>query len=246
MNRPSHSWVEWWSLAFALAFPTLVTWVYFVALADSSPALQKSAYAIGKVIQFGLPIVWVLWIRRETAPAEHPSLYAQLWGLVLGGAFGLLILGAILGIYYGVLEPAGFFGDAIKNEIKGKLHGFGIAHTFQYLVLALFYCVVHSLLEEYYWRWFVFRALRQRLSLAPAAIISGLGFMAHHVLVLGKYFGWDSPATYLFSLGVAIGGGIWACLYDRTKSLLGPWLSHALVDAAIFIIGYHLVRDLLK
>ena len=31
-------------------------------------------------------------------------------------------------------------------------------------------------------------------------------------------------------------------LYDRSKSLYGPWLSHALVDAAIFVVGYQMVK----
>jgi hypothetical protein len=34
-------------------------------------------------------------------------------------------------------------------------------------------------------------------------------------------------------------------LYRRSGSLYGPWLSHLLVDAAIFWIGYDLVADLL-
>jgi membrane protease YdiL (CAAX protease family) len=43
------------------------------------------------------------------------------------------------------------------------------------------------------------------------------------------------------SLGVAVGGAVWARLYDRSGSLLGPWLSHLLVDAAIFFVGYELL-----
>jgi membrane protease YdiL (CAAX protease family) len=68
--------------------------------------------------------------------------------------------------------------------------------------------------------------------------------MAHHILVLATFFGWWSPATWLFSVAVAIGGAIWAWLYDRTDSLLVPWLGHSLVDAAIFAIGYDLARTL--
>ena len=75
--------------------------------------------------------------------------------------------------------------------------------------------------------------------------MSSLGFLAHHVLVLGKFFGFANPATYLLSACIAVGGAVWAWLYDRTGSLLGPWLSHMLVDAAIFAIGYDLVRSTL-
>ena len=66
--------------------------------------------------------------------------------------------------------------------------------------------------------------------------------MAHHVLVLATFFGWTSPATYLFSLAIAVGAAVWAWLYARTDSIYGPWLSHLLVDAGIFLIGYDMVR----
>ena len=72
-----------------------------------------------------------------------------------------------------------------------------------------------------------------------------LAFALHHVIVLAFYFGWRSPATVAFSLGVALGGAVWAWIYHRSGSLLGPWLSHAVVDAAIFAVGYQLLRSVL-
>ncbi len=65
--------------------------------------------------------------------------------------------------------------------------------------------------------------------------------MAHHVIVLSRFFGWFSPWTLFFSLSVAVGGAIWAVLYWRYRSLLGPWISHLMVDAAIFLVAYLLV-----
>jgi membrane protease YdiL (CAAX protease family) len=96
-------------------------------------------------------------------------------------------------------------------------------------------------LEEYYWRWFVFGRLRLLVPKELAIPISSLGFAAHHVLVLALYFGWASPLTWLFALCVAIGGAIWAWLYDVSESLAAPWLSHAMVDAAIFAIGFLMI-----
>jgi CAAX protease family protein len=195
---------EWLALVFALVFPTVLTWVYFIALAGSDPWMQKGAYGIGKVIQFAFPLVFVV-------------------------------------LYFFWLKPAGFFAGSVTEEVKEKLKGFGITSLAAYALLAVFYSLVHSLLEEYYWRWFVFGRLRNLTPLPAAVAISSVGFAAHHVLVLAKYFGWDSPATWLFSAGVAIGGVVWAVVYQRSKSLLGPWLSHLLVDAAIFAIGYDLM-----
>ena len=51
--------------------------------------------------------------------------------------------------------------------------------------------------------------------------------------------------TYFFAICVAIGGMIWAWLYDRTGSLYGPWLSHLAVDAGIFFIGWDMVKEML-
>ena len=41
--------------------------------------------------------------------------------------------------------------------------------------------------------------------------------------------------------GVAIGGAVWALVYEKSRSLLGPAVSHMLVDAGIFLIGYDVV-----
>ena len=65
--------------------------------------------------------------------------------------------------------------------------------------------------------------------------------MAHHVIVLGVWFPdhvWAGVVP--FSLCVAGGGAVWAWLYERTGSVYGPWISHMIVDAAMFVVGYDL------
>ncbi len=101
--------------------------------------------------------------------------------------------------------------------------------------------LAHSLLEEYYWRWFVFGQLRRLTTFLPAAVVSSLAFMAHHVVILAVYFpDYFVVAVLPFSLGIAVGGFVWAWLYERNGSVYAPWLSHLLVDAAIFVIGWDL------
>ena len=46
-------------LWFAIVFPSVMTYVYFNLLADSAAALQQTSFGVGKVLQFGLPVVWV-------------------------------------------------------------------------------------------------------------------------------------------------------------------------------------------
>jgi membrane protease YdiL (CAAX protease family) len=65
--------------------------------------------------------------------------------------------------------------------------------------------------------------------------------MSHHVIVLAVYM----PGTRAFvtkvvplSLGVAVGGALWAWLYQRTGSIYAPWVSHVLSDVGIMAVGY--------
>jgi membrane protease YdiL (CAAX protease family) len=224
-------------LGVALALPTLITLIYFVWAAKSAPLI----YGPLKFVQFALPAVWIYAVRRERRALLEPVTPSALRAsLVMGAAFGVLVVAAGLAVYFLWIVPFEVFAD-YQPLIRAKVEDMRLATPARFIALTIFYALIHSLLEEYYWRWFVFREFRRHAALAPAIIGSSLGFMAHHVLVLAELFSWSSPLTYLFALGVAIGGLFWAWLYDRYQTLAGPWLSHLLLDAGIFAIAYHLV-----
>lgn len=227
-----------WAVAFALVWPALATWIYFVVLARSAPALQQSAWLVGKVVQFAFPLIWVLGIQRRRIRWKRP----RVAGVVEGAVFGAAIFALMLAAYYLWLGPSGYLAPA-GEAIAQKVTGFGIRGLPAYVALGCFYSIVHSFLEEYYWRWFAFGQLRRLIPWKTAVVLSSLGFMAHHVIVLSAYFGWFSLAAIAFSLAVAVGGAIWAWLYQRSDSLYGPWLSHVLVDAAIFVVGYTMIAS---
>ena len=227
-----------WVVGFALIFPTIVTWLYFIALRDQPPAFQQGAYVTSKLIQFGFPLLWVWFFQRHLL--QRPKFTSR--GILPGIVIGLVVGGATLSVYWFVLKPNGFFAGP-DEAVREKLQGLGLTSTWKFASVSLFYAICHSFLEEYYWRWFVFRQLNQITKLPVAVAVSSLGFMAHHVLVLATYFGWQSPATWLFSAAVAVGGAMWAILYHRSQSLFAPWISHCLVDAAIFLLGFDLARD---
>lgn len=230
---------QWAAVVTAMVYPSLLTLVYFVWLAQSDATLQQLAYAIGKPLQFLLPATFVAAIWRE--PLRWPRPNSR--GLFLGAAFGLVIVAGMFVLYFAWLKPRGMFA-AEGAIMRSKVTSFGISTPASYVAMSVFYSLLHSLLEEYYWRWFVFRKLHALTQLWPAIVVSSVAFMGHHVIVLGTYLGWNSPWTWAFSLATAIGGAFWAWLYNRTGSLYGPWLSHMMIDAGIFAIGYDLVRPI--
>jgi membrane protease YdiL (CAAX protease family) len=260
--------VPWVWIVVGLSLPSLVTWVYFVLLSEQSSWIQQAAYGLGKGIQFLLPVVVVAkWgsLRRgmiplpenrgsETlegdvedaipSPSRGASEVAR-WLDWISGPFGAACVGLAIAalmilVYRGLLLP---LGGAENARIAGeeKMRSMGFASPVALLGVGAFYAIFHSGFEEFYWRGFVFSGLRSRLGTTASIWISSLGFMSHHVLVLGKFFGWNSVQTYLFAASVAVGGAIWAVILWRSKRLIPSWISHGVVDAAIFLIAWHLI-----
>jgi len=227
-------------LTTALLFPTLFTVVYFVWLADAPTLVQQIAYAFGKAAQFIL-IPWAIVAFAAGAPLEKgPPRWTRgilSAGVLSGLAIGLAI--ALPALFW--LIPSGMF-DAAAATMRIKLSGFGLTTPVRFALLALFYAVFHSGLEEYYWRWLVDRQLRPLCGWWGSLAISSLGFTAHHVVIVATYLGWDNPWTYWASLAVGLGGAIWAVLDRRQGTIAGAWLSHGIVDAIIFAVGWKLLN----
>jgi membrane protease YdiL (CAAX protease family) len=235
---------EGWVLAVAMTFPTAAAAGYFIGLGseavtepDANPCFQ-AAYAVSKVVQFLLPIVWLAAADRAALTFRRLSFRGVPTGLVFGVATAALIFA----LYFGWLADSPTF-DGVADRARAKVGEFGLASPARYVVLAAFITILHSLLEEYYWRWFVYGRLRHcHVPRATALVLAGLAFMGHHVVILGVFFpGRFWPVVMPFSLGVGVGGIVWAWLYERSGSILGPWLSHLIVDAAMMAVGYHLV-----
>lgn len=232
-------------LLVAMGFPSLLTWAYFVALAEGPPATRLAVYVLGKTFQFALPLAW--WLRvagcrlpaRRTRLALPNTAVQAAWGLATGAA----MFAGMVAVYYMLLRPTHWLAGA-DTAVQRKLAGFGVEGVGSFLALAAFYSLVHAGLEEYYWRWFVFGQLQRRMDLLWALAASSLAFMAHHVILLGVYVGLGLLGM-LGSLAVAAAGAIWAWMYHRGGSLVGPWLSHILADAAIFTMAWDLAKPAL-
>jgi membrane protease YdiL (CAAX protease family) len=238
---------DWAALAFAMAFPTLLTWFYFVQLrgeaGEPNPA-ARLAYAVGKVIQFGFPFVYCLRFERARLRPSAPTRD----GLLLGILFGLAVDAAMFALYYGWLRHTEAMAVG-EREILQQVRQFALDTPAAYVGFGCFVALLHSLAEEYYFRWFIFGLLRRHVRLATAIAVSSLAFMAHHVILLAVYF--PGAAAFVgvvlpLALCVAAGGAVWAWLYDRARSLYAPWVSHLLIDAGLMALGFVLVAPHLR
>ncbi len=236
------------ALVFVYVFPVTMSWIYLIVLGATEQQTTEGnigmdvAFTTGKVIQFAFPLAFVWYFERDRLRLAWPTLR----GLEYGVGFGLAVALLVFVTFFGWFHQSALFAHTPEKvyELVKKLHATTPA---RYVVLTLVFCVGHSLLEEYYWRWFAFGWLRRYVPLAAAIVISALGFTAHHVLLLYVYF----PGNFWLlavplSLAVATGGGVWAWIYHRSGSLYAAWSSHVLIDLAIFAAGYAMVAPFLN
>ncbi len=208
---------------FALALQAIGAFVYFVLAEGSGHA--NAFYGLTKVMMLLLPLLWI------STGAKLPKLLKktdQWWtGLVIGIVFAGLLIGG-----YWLLQ------DVVANgqeAIAAKISDFGIG---SFVLFAVVFSIVHSLFEEYYWRWFVLGAGKKIVG-ASAVLISSAAFGLHHIIILSQLF----PLWFALTGGAVtmLAGWIWCQMTLKSGSILPAWLSHLFADAAIMYIGWQLL-----
>src|SRR5262249_33573432 len=174
-SKSPSAFVHWCALVFAMCFPGIMAWVYFVSLARPSsieappgPA-ALAVYLLSKAVQFSFPLLWVWSFERHRLQFVSHSFQ----GLAFGLAFGLAVAVLMFSAYYGFLHASPLLAET-PGKIRDKLLLFHADTPLRYLFLGLFIAGVHSLMEEYYWRWFVFGELRRRMAIPSAIGLSAL------------------------------------------------------------------------
>ena len=224
-------------LLLAAVLPTVAAGVYFVGLQGSPHA--RTVYFAAKVVQFALPLAW---LALEGVPLRGLTGTPTRRGLLLGLGLGALLAAGAFAWYFGWLAQAPL-RQAIAERIGTALADFRIATPLAYLAMSAGLSVVHSLLEEYYWRGFVFQRASAWLPPPAAVAAASAAFASHHLIVVARYV----PPDELWSLAVpataaiAATGALWCWLFRRSGSLLASWVSHLVVDAALMGLGALLI-----
>ena len=218
-----------------MALPTVASLAYFVWLEGT--AWVAPVYLGAKALQFAGPVAA---LGALMAAAFGPSRPGRSVALGLGtGVTGA----ALTWLAYTVLFRGGETAATAAEAITVKLADFHLDTLGRYIVAALLISLVHSWLEEVYWRAFVYGRLRRLTSSSWSHLVAALGFAAHHVVVIGVYIGDASVLLLtLMSLPVVLGGVLWSLIYRGTGNrLLAPWLSHVCLDLTIMAVGYDLI-----
>ena len=194
-------------------------------------AVGSTVYAICKTLLYGVPafVAWKSVSRKDLQSGIRSGI--SLGSVLLGSLSGLLIGGLIIMFWF-----AGFRDTVDTSRLQIVMMESGLNDPVRFWLFAAWLCFGNSLLEEFVFRWFVDSRLRiLGLPFVVAMPISALIFTIHHVIVLSAFF--DPRVVLIGSTGVFIGGLIWSATLRIGRSVIPGWISHALVDVAIILIG---------
>ncbi len=224
---------NWLILIPAMILPFLGAFIYFFALAGTPFAI--AFYSFVKLFTLVYPAIVYLAIEHRRPKLRPIDWKRHLRSIPLG-----IITGLVIGHFMLLLFNETQLGDMVlasSDAIRQRVADFGVLPY--YIPFAVFLSFAHSLLEEYYWRWFVFgRSSALTKGMTPH-ILAAVAFSLHHYVVLAGFF----PLAFALSIGslVGVGGAIWSWQYQRSGSLAGAWVSHMIVDIVIMTVGYFLV-----
>jgi len=105
-----------------------------------------------------------------------------------------------------------------------------------FIWVALYISFCNSLLEEFIFRFIAFIKLSEYTTKNVAYIFSSCIFAIYHVAMIGSSF--PLPLLLLALVGLAIGGGIFNYVDDKSRNIYYSWIIHMFADFAIMTIWY--------
>ncbi|MHC4561940.1 MAG: CPBP family glutamic-type intramembrane protease [Planctomycetota bacterium] len=212
------------------AAQTLITvhWEWYTPI--THPAL--------KALMVIIPLLVWRWSRRgrkELLKHIGWQRTSFLPGLLSGAALSAIVLAA----YYTVL-PTMIDFRPVAEELAGKLNSLGLRDY--YWLMAAVVSLFNAFLEEYYWRAFLLGEVFDRIGRGLlACLLCGGLFGLHHILALSSI---NDPGLIALGAGAtAIAATLWGWLRARGGSILDCYLSHLMVDLAVFWVGYDMISS---
>ncbi len=194
----------------------------------------RPGYAVKSLIKIGMFLLIPVLVGRMDRQMDLRALFRfQKKGFFTALMLGIGIYALIVGGYFLfslIIDFSPIVGALSENAGVGKGN---------FALVALYISFVNSLLEEFFFRGFVFLNLKKLGSRGCAYGISALAFAAYHVSMM---IGWFPFWVFgLVMLGLVIGGVIFNFLDEKQGTIYSSWLTHMFANFAINTIGFLLM-----
>lgn len=151
--------------------------------------------------------------------------------LLVGAISGVICL---LSIYTSVALLQGHLFD--MNRLSNLLIQWGFSGSKVWLFI-LVLSFINPILEELYWREFMYKRYLDRLGVPKSVILTSFFYALYHMLVLIPLF--DMPFSIIATIPIFFAGLLWGYFRVRLSSIIAPIISHTLADLGIIFVYLH-------
>ena len=225
-KRASSRMLAAFALLLLVPMPSIGTALAMVVPATEGTTIGQICYFAAKVWLVVFPAIWLTFVLKQRwswSPPRHGGFGVA---ALLGAAISVFIVSAFFLIGEHIVDAQMIRDEAAANNIDAPVN---------FIVFGIAIFLFNSLMEEYVWRWFVFRQCETLVGGKAGVLLSALFFTLHHIIAIRAQFEWT--ATILASIGVFVGGAAWSWCYLRFRSIWPGYVSHLIVDVAIYLIG---------
>ena len=205
-------------------------------IAGNAEGLQKLIEQASEFISRGLPLIvlsgavelvllgcfgpWYYFREKRYGfrPCYRKSFSVKNVLRIVGiGFFGQYLISLIIALVYMVLPE-------IFKSYETLVENFDISNG-PPLLMIFFVCLLGPLAEEVVFRGMIYGRLRRAFSLVPSMLISALLFGIYH-------------GNWVQGIYASVFGMILAYVYEKTQTIWGSFLLHAVFNLSSYIIGH--------
>lgn len=196
----------------------------------------QASYLVKTLAKMGfflfLPLLYIKYIIKQPILQFLNLKSFDLKNLRLGFLLGLLSMGIVIGTF--VVLQAFIDTGAIVNDLETRMK----VTPEIFIYIAIYITFGNSLLEEFYFRGFIFLNLYKTKYKALAYLFSSLLFAFYHVAIFATWFNIWLILLALF--GLFIVGLVFNWLNTKSENFLNSWILHILADVGVMLIGFYL------
>jgi membrane protease YdiL (CAAX protease family) len=228
--HPQPRWPAWYAPAAFVVVVGATTVLVGIVLAIAGKSADDSdavVTVIGTVIQAGVfigtAVLFASFVAKP-APWQFGLRRTKFWPAVGWAALGLLAFYTFAALYTALANPD--VEQTVTKELGADQGTAGL------IAAGVVVIVFAPLSEEFFFRGFFFRALRNRFPLLIAAVIDGVVFGFIH---------WDFSSAHglLIVPPLAFLGFVFCLIYERTGSLFPVIALHAINNSAAYAAQVH-------
>ena len=177
-----------------------------------------------------LPIVYSLyfkddWIKKSLRRPSFPHLRRVI-------ILSFMVFSSIIVLF--LLLQRQLHLETIIFELEDKYN----IHANTFIFYGAYITFLNSLIEEFFFRGFVFLNLKNLGFKKWGHALSSVSFAIYHITIFKNWF---SVSVFLLALGGLIAGGIiFNLLDDRPNNFLNSYIVHMSADLAIIMIGFYM------